>query len=161
MATKLWDAHARINTLFTTTLTDDEVTVYDGPVPHGTSLKNWVLVGSDGGETGVGEGSDDGLTVTQELSDEGPGTWLLELGEITCAVWTWNGGTEFGPLRATAQSILSQLEAAIATDRQLTGLLVKPGFAHVAGIRYHQAQIEKGAQIRAAFTVSYRTLLIP
>lgn len=155
--TKLWDVHTALKDLFTEAL---DIPVIDGPVTGKTTLpKAYVLVGTDGGDTGRGENADEGATSNQVLSNMGPGTWRDETGEITSAAWVWSGNTGFSDLRATAKNILATLESALWADPQLGGLLVKPGFTGFGEVRVREEQGENGAVVRATFTVPYQALI--
>lgn len=155
MPTKLWAVRSALVSMFDAALSDP---VYDGPSRQKTPPKRFVLVGSDGGETGMGDGDEDGAVIEQSPSSMGNG-WRDERGEITCAAWAWSGDTDLAPLRTAITAMVDVAEAALAGDRSLGGLLVPPGMAEFSGLRIREAQTSKGAVVRALFTVSYGALL--
>jgi hypothetical protein len=116
----------RIGTLFAATVAP--VQVFDGPKPPSVNSNRYVLVGSEGDETG------DAATVSLEPSDLGPGTWLDEAGEVICSAWSW--------------------VTALQGDRTLTGLLIAPGVV-VSELRYLPVQFNTGPLVRVSFTVAY------
>lgn len=127
-------------------------TVYDGPVPPAANKTDFVLVGSSAEE------GEDGATVTQDLSDLGPGTWLAEGGEVICSFWSWSGGTDIAARRTAAAASATACADAVAADRSLGGLLTEPGIAQVSDFRYHAEQRAEGALCRFTFSVLYSHL---
>lgn len=156
MPTRLWDVHAAL--LVLCRAATPNVKVFDGPVPRGPAPPTkFVLVGSDGGETGY-ESGEDGLVSRQAASRLG-NNWRDEAGDVLCAAWAWSGDTNLAPLRAAVTAITDAIETAIQTDRSLGGVLEHPGLAEVTEVRFTDAQTPKGAVSRAVFTVSYGALL--
>lgn len=157
MPTLVWDVRSALVDLFTETL---DVKVFDGPQSRAAVPKSYVLVGTDGGDTGQGEDGGDFATTSQELSPMGPGTWRDETGEIVCSLWVWGGSTTFAPLRASATAVLDSIELALRSDRTLGDLLAPGGgYAELGSVRIREDQTENGARLRAVFTVSFRALL--
>jgi hypothetical protein len=136
----------RIGTLFAATVAP--VQVFDGPKPPSVNSNRYVLVGSEGDETG------DAATVSLEPSDLGPGTWLDESGEITCSAWSWSGGTDIAARRGEALDLAESCVTALQGDRTLTGLLIAPGVV-VSELRYLPVQFNTGPLVRVSFTVAY------
>lgn len=156
MPTLLWDVRGALVTILDAAL---DVPVLDGPQSKKSLPKAYVLIGTDGGDTGSGENGEDFGTVTQTLSDLGPGTWRDETGDVTCSAWAWTGSTSFAPLRVTVQAILDGVEASLRADPTLGGLLIPPGRAELGAIRLREDQTDNGARLRAVFSVAYRALL--
>jgi hypothetical protein len=156
MPTVLWAVRTALVDLFNETL---DVPVFEGPlVANATPPKRFVLVGSDGGDDGQGNPSDDGAVIRQSPSALG-NDWHDEDGDIVCAVWRWAGDTDMTLLRADVEAAVAQLESAIRADRTLGGVLVAGYRAGITEQRVRETQTSQGAVIRVAFTVSYRTLV--
>lgn len=156
MPTRVFDVRAALTAAITTPLRPIEV--INGPRSRSTAPKQFVLVGSDGGDTGLGDGSEDGMVVDQTRSKVG-NNWRDELGLIICSAWAWSGGTDFAPLREQASEMLTIVESALLADRSLGGVLPSTGLAEFGGVRLRERQESDGAVVRAVFTVSYRALL--
>lgn len=127
------------------------VPVVDGPQPASVAYDRYVTVGATG-EPG------DVAVASLEPSGLGPGTWRDEFGSVDCAAWAWSGGTDIPILRAAALALAEQCLAAVWADRTLGGLLQVPG-ATTGEVRYEPAQTDKGAIVRATFTVAYQALV--
>lgn len=131
--------------------TASAVDVYDGPVPPAVNKQRYILVGSSAED-------EDGATVTQELSNLGPGEWHDEAGEVICSFWSWSGGTQIATVRADALELANFCADAIHADRTLDGVLVPPGLAEVSDYRLRMSQTSSGAMCRVSFTVNYAHL---
>lgn len=128
------------------------VDVFDGPVPTAVNKTRYVLVGSNGEE------NEDGATVTDELSNLGPGGWHDEAGQIVCSAWSWSGGTRMQDARDDALTLANACIAAVHADRTLDATLTPPGLAEVSDLRCLMRQGTSGAMCRATFTVTYSHL---
>ena len=157
MKTSLWDVQAELVSRFTAALPD--VTVFDGPrIRGGTTPRQFLLVGSDGGDSGH-ESLDDGLSAEQEPSDLGPGGWRDETGTITCSAWAWSGHSSIAASRAASRAILDTCETVITADPTLSGLLDGGGINQVARVSSNESQRAGGPVVRLVFTVTYRALI--
>lgn len=158
MDTALWQVRDALVTVFTGAV-DASTKVYPGPRPKGDNPKRYVLVSSDGGDTGIGEATDEGMTASQEPSDLGHGMWRDESGTVVCSVWAWTGNTSFTSSEATAREIFGQCAGAVAADRSLGGLLVLPGLAEVESLSIRESLISNSPTVRIAFSVNYGALI--
>ena len=158
MPTKLWDVRAALVDLLTETL---NVPVFDGPVARKTPPKTFVLVGTDGGESGTGEASADGYETRQSWAALGSTGRRNEEGEIVCAAWAWSGSTDLTDVRTTVRDLTDQIEAALVADRQLGGVLPAGHGAELARFSLTERQREGGGYVRATLTVAYTTRLTP
>lgn len=160
MPTRLWAVRAQLVTIFATiTPPTADFAVFDGPMSRTSPPKSFLLVGTDGGETGGGDEREDGATAEQTLSPMA-NNWREESGEVVCAAWAWSGETDFVALRTTVKAIADAAETLIQGDRTLGGVLVKPALAEVTALRLREVQTTNGAFVRGAFTVSYSGALI-
>jgi hypothetical protein len=174
MSTKLWVVRAALTTEVTDAVDADVLAAlaavyddgrdvsfaaYDGPLSSTTLPETFILVGTDGGETGHGNDAVDGCVVAQELSPMG-NNWRDERGEITCAAWAHGGSTDIVPLRQLVTILVDVVEVRLQTDRSLGGAIdPRLGRAEFAGMRVRELQTPKGAVVRAVFTVSYTATL--
>lgn len=154
MSTKLWVVRDALVTQFAITTAD----VFPGPRPRGVNPKRYVLVGSDGGETGA-ESTDDGLSADQTPSELGPGTWRDETGSIVCAVWAWSGNSTVTADETAARALFDQCEDALAADRTLGGVLTATGAAELASLSVRESLLKSGPFVRIAFGVNYGALI--
>ena len=99
MPTQLWAVRAALVELYTSEV--DPIAVFDGPVVT-TPPKTFVLVGSDGGDTGVGDSVEDGSEYEQTESSMGGNGWRDEVGRITCAAWAWGSPHSSSPASCRA-----------------------------------------------------------
>lgn len=160
MPTRLWDVRDQLVTIFEAALADPKVAVYSGPLPPKTTApKQYVLVGSDGGDTGSGEGSDVGMTAEQDFADISRTGRRNERGEIQCAVVRWHGDASFVKLRVETDATLGALEAALVADAKLGAVLAPSGWARFSRLAIRETQTDAGARIIAVFTVSYEARL--
>lgn len=154
MSTKLWAVRDALVTAFGVVDAD----VFAGPRPKSANPKRYVLVGSDGGETGV-ESTEDGLTAEQTASALGPGTWRDETGSILCAVWAWSGNSSVTTDETDARVLFDACEDALAADRSLAGLLIAGGLAELASISVRESLLRSGPYVRISFGVNYGALI--
>lgn len=156
MPTALWAVRDALVPIFTTAVAP--VVVFNGPAVKAPP-KRFLLVGSDGGDSGMGDSDEDGAVIEQSVSSLG-NTWRDERGVITCAAWAWSGDTKLDQVRTHVSDVLDAVETALRSDRTLGGVLAPPGRVEFGGIRIRERQTAEGAVIRAVFTVSYGALLI-
>lgn len=157
MPTKLWAVHAALTDLFTEQLA---VPVYDGPVANTTPPATYVLVGTDGGETGTGEANaDNGAESEQSWGAIGPTDHRMEQGEVVCAVWSWSGSTDMAGPRATVKDLVDRIEAALLADRHLGDVLKPGGAAEFRRVAWRLSQRKSGAVFRAVVVVGYSAYL--
>lgn len=158
MATLLWDVQAALATVFAAAVTPTDV--FSGPRPRtGSAPRTFLLIGADGGDTGVNDGlSDDGLRANQVPSPMG-NNWRDETGAILCAAWAWSGDTPLGPLRTDVQQLFDACAGALRADRTLDGVLGAAGIAQMSGIAIRETQTQKGPFVRAGFTVTYQAVI--
>lgn len=157
MATRLWDVQARLASIFTTAAPTAKV--FSGPRSRsGSAPRTFVLVGSDGGETGL-ESTVDGLSATQQFSSLGPGTWRHETGEVICSAWAWSGNTTIDSARAALQALLTACEGAVDADPTLGDLLADPDVAEFTGHGITESQTSRGPFARVVFTIRYGALI--
>lgn len=160
-ATRLWDVRAALVDLFTTALADPTWAVTDGVPARRATPKHFVLVGTDGGDTGTGEGSEDTSTATLVRSEISVTAARAETGRVVCAVWRWSGSPADMPtLRADVKAAIDVAAEAVNTDPALGGVLAdSDGGAFVSGVRITEQQTQAGPFVRGAFDVSYDALL--
>lgn len=156
MSTQLWVVQERLQQLLTAAVPAKTI-VYRGPRTRSNVPKRFVLIGTDGGEFGLGA-NDDGMSAEQAPSASGPGTWRDESGEIVCAAWGWSGD-DLETVRTDVQALFAGCEGAIYADRSLGGLLPSTGRAEVTGFGIRETQTDKGPVVRVVFTVSYGALI--
>lgn len=158
MSTLLWAVRDALVALCATAVPAG-TTIFNGPAAKTTLPRSYVLVGSDGGDTGVGDGAglQDGGEAEQSEHPIGNG-FRQERGSVPCSAWAWDGGTDLAPHRVTVGGLIDPFVAAIEADRTLGGLLDPGWFAEVTGLRLREAQTSKGAIAGAVITVSYRAL---
>jgi len=137
------------------------VVTFDGPLIRGSVPHSYIIIGSDGGEDGVGSGGlQDGGIANQVDHPIGNGA-RDETGEVICSFWSRSGGTDLAVPRAAVASMTSDFVAALNADRTLGGLLSTPGwYAALSSLRPREAQTDRGALAGEVLTVSYRALLI-
>src|SRR4051812_22092393 len=113
--------------MFDAALSSD-VKVFIAPrTRSGAAPRQFVLVGADGGGTGLNDGlTDDGLVAEQSLSAMGNG-WVDESGSVRCAAWAWTGDGDFASLRTQVQSMYDLCAATVRADRALGGVLATAG----------------------------------
>jgi hypothetical protein len=137
------------------------VPVYDGPDRDALTAgrDRFVFIGTDGEALVIPDADDsDGMTVTEERSEMGPGTWRTVTGEITCAVWAWQGDNDMRARRREAEQIAAACSATVTSDRTLGGLLQGGGLADVSERRYRLRHTSKGAVARVVFVVTFTAL---
>ncbi len=155
MPSKLWAVHQALTDLFSLTVA---VPVFNGPVAQAQMPPAFVLVGTDGGETGTGEGASEGTSARQSWAALA-GRSRQEEGEVICAAWAWSGSTDITPLRATATGLTDQMEAAVFADKKLGGVLGASGNCEVTALARWEAQRAAGAVVRVSLTVAYTARL--
>lgn len=140
--------------LFTTTLAP-ATTVHNGPRKRGVRPKQYLLVGVNG----IDEDAP-GLRSTQDPSSMGGG-WRDEAGEVDCTAVVWTGDADkLDEIRAAADGIVADCEAAVNADPQLGGLLQPANhFAHLTALDVREAHTDKGPFVEVVFTISYSTVL--
>lgn len=70
---------------------------------------------------------------------------------ITCLAWSGSGSTAFGPHRTVVAAVLAAIEAELATDRDLGGVV---STAWITGGTWMQEQTGAGALVTCEFRVS-------
>lgn len=159
MSTRLFAVQGALSTMFDAALSAP-VVVFLGPRPRsGSAPRQFVLVGADGGDTGLNDGlTDDGLTADQAPSDLG-NDWLDETGVVRCSAWAWHGDAEFASLRTQVQSLFDACAATVRADRTLGGVLDRARPARMSGIAIRETPTVNGPYVRAGFTVAYSALI--
>lgn len=155
MPTLLWDVQASLVTLFQAAMPAG-VKVHRGPRGRTANQKQYVLVGTDGGTTGVESGDDSAMSAEQQQSDKGPGGWRDESGQVTCSVWVWTGSSKADVPRADAQALYEACEAAVYGDRTLGGLT---RLSEVTRVSIREEQTSNGPVVRVVFAVDYLALI--
>jgi hypothetical protein len=158
MSTKLWTVRAALVTQFTAALAGHSTEVYPGPRVRNSGAKKFLLVGSDGGDTGF-EATEDGMNADQVPSNLGPGTWQDEAGAIVCAAWAWSGNSTLTSVQTSARDVFDTCTAALRADRTLGGLLALPGLARLSSVGVREAQPKSGPFVRITFSVDYGALI--
>ena len=131
------------------------VPVFDSLVLNAPMRNRHVIVGGTGDDN-----EDDPIAVERTSSTLGPGTWLDEIGAITCAAWAWAGGDKtLAQQRTDADQIAQDCAAWVQSDPSLGGLLDPGGRAEVSGLSFRQASTKEGPLVRVLFTVTYSALL--
>jgi len=77
----------------------------------------------------------------------------FEDGQVTCALWSWDGGTDLSARRTRAYAILGDVEVAIRNDVSFNGIVL------YSGLETHEMtyrQTTQGAAVVIQFTVTYR-----
>ena len=77
----------------------------------------------------------------------------FEDGQVTCALWSWDGGTDLSARRARAYALLGDVEVAIRSDVGFGGIVL------YSGLETHEMtyrQTNQGAAVVIQFTVTYR-----
>jgi hypothetical protein len=153
MPTAIGDVVPAVNAVFTAALASQPyVSVYTGPKPNSEYATEYVTVGYDP------EGSP-GVDTEQVISPMG-NRWIEEQGNIQCQVVCWSGEDDTGTLLARADDIFDLLDAALAANPSLTGVLSSGNFARVLG-RASMTPVsdQNGVRVTLSFTVNYSTLL--
>jgi hypothetical protein len=136
-----------------TTLAANNVLVIDGPLLLDASRPNILFVG--------GSPSDKDMLVPDGTFEQAWG----ELGAraryenltVTCELWVRAGDTDLSARRATTQTILAAVEAALRTDLTLSvGRLM---WCEVRTGQLYQGQSQQGASLRLPFTIAARARL--
>jgi len=157
MPTLLWDVQEALVPLFAAAVPSG-VKVHRGPRGRTASEKRYVLVGTDGGTTGVESGDDQAMNAVQQESDMGPGGWRDEAGSVTCSVWSWTGSSKADIPRDDAKAIYEACEAAVLANRSLGGL---SRFTEVTTIGIREEQTNAGPVVRVVFAINYLGLVTP
>lgn len=160
--TQLFAVRRGLETLFGKALDGTGTVVFDGPRSHGEMPKKFLTIGTDGGDTGTGEGSGDTSTATLARSQYSATDARDETATVTCAVWRWSGEADDLPqLRLDVETVLDLCVEAVTTDRTLGGVLdPNDDGAYVASVRITEQQTTAGPFVRAAFDINYGALLI-
>lgn len=163
MNTRLYAVQTALAAGFGSVLAGTAVEQFLGPRPRsGNAPQQFLLIGADGGDTGLNDGlTDDGLVATHEPSDLGPGTWQDETGTVVCAAWAWSGKQDFDPLRTQVQDMFNACAVWLLKNRDLNGLLQLPGLARVTGVRLRETPTSNGPFVRAVFPIAYSALITP
>lgn len=147
-----------LTTVLTTALAAQTGTlVFTGPKPTADYAQEYLTVGFDPSGDGPGVDSD------QRVSALG-NRWIDESGDITCSITCWSGDDDTAPMLARADIILDIVDAALAANPTLSGVLVggadDGSYARVLGkASYAPAVGTDGAIVRLTFTIHYSTLL--
>lgn len=154
--TVLWQVRSSLASILGTAT---GLPTFDGPLAAGDVPTSFLLIGSDGGETGTGEGTSEGATTRLTLSDAGV-DWYDDNGEVVCALWSWTGDGDLAAPRMVVRTAFSQVLAALRADPHLSGLLTPQHCrADVTSVAAVEAQTSAGAVTRVTFTVAYNALL--
>ena len=77
----------------------------------------------------------------------------FEDGQVSCALWSWDGTTDLAARRTRAYSILGEIETVIRNDVSFGGIVL------YSGLETHQLnyrQTNAGAAVVITFTITYR-----
>lgn len=124
------------------------VQVADGPQVNADPSAEWLFVGWDGSETSE--------TVEAAVAEQDLMTFARgkkEGGEVKCAAIAVRGDTDIVAARQRALTVVSVAKNALKVDMPLGGAVMH---AFVSEITYIPSQTDKGAKVRAVFTVVYQ-----
>jgi hypothetical protein len=156
MNTKLWVVRSGLVDLFGDTV---EVPVINGPVAQTGQPETCVLVGTDGGDFGTGEGEAAGISARQGWASVSTQGLRDEEGEVVCSVWGWSGSTDLTATRTTVETAFSAVADAIHANRKFTAVLGNGGWIELGAFDQREVQRAKGADCRVAFAVRYSARL--
>lgn len=160
MPSVVWDVRSALVDIFTAALTvpaytgPQTVQVFDGPQSRAALPKVYVLVGTDGGETGSGEDTQEGMSTDQGWSDVSNTGRRNENGSVTCSVWAWSGSTKFSTIRTHVDSVVTTLESTLLTNRKLPAALTA-GNIELARVSIRERHVEEAAVVRAVLSITY------
>lgn len=155
--TKLFAVRDALLSVFTQAVEDNPVAkVFAAPQKLSAIPAQFLLIGSDGGDSGLAADGGDGMRATQVEDGSGNG-WRSEDGLVDCAAWAW-AGSDIEKVQGAAQTLFEAAVASVYADRTLGGVLVN-GRAEVTAVASRSRQTQNGPAVRVAFTVSYTSLI--
>lgn len=131
------------------------VKVFDGPSAQLPTDMEFVVLGTDdvtatGPSTAVDNGAQDWLDLGAQSKEE---TFAIHGAHVA-----WNGGTDFAPLRAQADTTLALIETALrAAQIQLGTALGPTGWCSLAILRVQMIQTPEGATVVTPFAIACTT----
>lgn len=125
-----------------------DVRVFDGPDANRQMAGKAVTVAA------AFEDDQDSVSVTRE--ERGARPTVTEVVDVACSVYVGSGEVDVDAHRANAGVILSVLEASLAANRTLGGVV---NLARVASTQWMQGRDQKGAGVAVGLVVNMRRLL--